>query len=400
MLPRTARRLESTLLLYSRQSLPRPARLHNSASARSSAQASAAASSLQPGYHIPAHHASSQQEEDARPVSREMQNFLKRRTSYTLLPVPLPDDRASALNDLYFADSVTQDLVAVMDACLHNLSYVSRAKGIFDRLRREKKGDPILEPRLYNTFLQAYVEMATTKGKQDYVLWVEEAWELYAQMESGVEGISPTPATYAIMLIALHRSVYPTYSLFCPLADRNVHSFSPDSSTPLPNTPKHTATTILTGILNRDFPLTDVVSDRVFTSSSEASAIIQVLSQSAVDLGKTEAVHELGRATALGTTAYDPLQGVPEANPVLVPVSYTIASINGGSDAQIVYASRRKRMAKRRHRTAPSSSPPSTSEISANISVSCVLHVAHCQRTSPRDKSCSKSPFGMSLRRE
>jgi DNA-directed RNA polymerase len=97
--------------------------------------------------------------------------------------------------------------------------------------------------------------------------------------------------------------------------------FSPESVTPLPEAPNHTANTILSSILDRGLELIDVVSNRVFTSSSEASMAIQLLSKAAVELGKPQAVRDLGMATSLGNTDYDPLNSVPEVAPVLVPVS-------------------------------------------------------------------------------
>ncbi|KAG1790590.1 hypothetical protein EV424DRAFT_1300346, partial [Suillus variegatus] len=57
-----------------------------------------------------------------------MNNVLKRKTLYTTLPTPLPDDRASALNSFYFTDSPTQDQLTVTDACLHNLYDVPHAR--------------------------------------------------------------------------------------------------------------------------------------------------------------------------------------------------------------------------------------------------------------------------------
>ncbi|KAJ6615404.1 DNA/RNA polymerase [Mycena sp. CBHHK59/15] len=80
-------------------------------------------------------------------VRREdLQVFLQRRTPYTILPTPLPQDCTSEANDYWFSDSTTQDLMAVMDACLHNLYDVPRAKGIFDRLRN--KSSAALEIRI------------------------------------------------------------------------------------------------------------------------------------------------------------------------------------------------------------------------------------------------------------
>ena len=45
---------------------------------------------------------------------------------------PLPSDRYSELNDAYYTDSPTHDMIAVMDASLHNCYDIPRAKEIFD----------------------------------------------------------------------------------------------------------------------------------------------------------------------------------------------------------------------------------------------------------------------------
>ncbi|EGO20170.1 hypothetical protein SERLADRAFT_477530, partial [Serpula lacrymans var. lacrymans S7.9] len=137
MIPRTsARRLETTLVSYSRQRLPRPARFYSTPTKKANAPAVAQAQLPRPDY--PAFMASSAPEvpqEESLPFGNDMQGFLKRRTPYTMLPMPLPDDKSSALNDFYFTDSPTRDQLAVMDACLHNLYDVPRARQVFERLR-------------------------------------------------------------------------------------------------------------------------------------------------------------------------------------------------------------------------------------------------------------------------
>ena len=170
MLSRAARlaRLGTTLLPYSRQSLPRPARLYSTPSKRANAPAFAAQQSpfTRPDY--PAFMPAEKNQGEPFPLSTDMKVFLRRRTPYTILPTPLPDDRSSELNQLYFTRSPTQDLFSVMDACLHNLYDVPRAKQIFERLRTENHGDPLLEPRLYNSFLQAYRYGYHKRRRQPY----------------------------------------------------------------------------------------------------------------------------------------------------------------------------------------------------------------------------------------
>ncbi|KAF8890703.1 hypothetical protein BD779DRAFT_1426355, partial [Infundibulicybe gibba] len=136
MIPRAARRLETTLLL-SRQNLPRPARLYSTPSGRVNSPAFATAQVPRPDFPAFLSQPTTEKTGEGRtvPFSHELEGFLQRRTSYTILPTPLPSDRTSEINDYWYTDSPTQDLLAVMDACLHNLYDVPRAKSIFERLR-------------------------------------------------------------------------------------------------------------------------------------------------------------------------------------------------------------------------------------------------------------------------
>lgn len=213
MIPRAAHRLENALRLdstlrleatslLSRQNLPRPARLF-STSKRPHAQA---ATSQIPRPEFPGAFAQTLPEnssETRHGLAKDLEGFLNRGVPYTILPAPLPSDRSSDANSVWFTDSATQDLLGVMDACLHGLYDVPRAKTIFERMR-EKLGNPALEIKVYNAFLEAYIDMAGSHEK-DRVYWIENAWELYDILESGREKHEPNASTYAIMLIAWHR---------------------------------------------------------------------------------------------------------------------------------------------------------------------------------------------------
>lgn len=204
MIPRTtARRIETTLVSYSRQSLPRPARFYSTPTKKANAPAYAQAT-------LPPNDFVSYSPENAvsRDTPQNLQGFLGRRRQYTLLPTPLPDDKSSALNDFYFPDSPTQDQLAVIDACLHNLYDVHRARQVFEHMRETKPGDAILESRVFNSFIEAYVNMASTKGKDDAEYWIRSAWELYDVMEQGIERVVPNAATYASILTAWTRLVW------------------------------------------------------------------------------------------------------------------------------------------------------------------------------------------------
>jgi DNA-directed RNA polymerase, mitochondrial len=205
MILRTAYRVESTLV--SRQALPRPARLYSTPSKRASAPALATANApAQPplGY-VPYAHTPG---DEIHPLSSDMQGFLRRRTSYTIIPPPLPGDRSGMVNEYFFTDSPTQDLLAIMDACLHNLYDVPRAKSVFERLRSTRAGDPILQTRLYNSFMEAYIDMATEREPDKRSFWVREAYNLYQIMQSRKENIGPSASTYALILIAWRRSIH------------------------------------------------------------------------------------------------------------------------------------------------------------------------------------------------
>jgi DNA-directed RNA polymerase len=204
------KKTESTLLSYSRQRLPRPARLYSSPTKRASAQAfDAVGPSIPDSYpaFLPAHPKLADLTENVQdnPNTSDMQTFLRSRTPYTILPPPLPLGRDSDLNDLLYTDSPTQDLISVMDACLHNCHDVPRAKGIFDNLR-SKGAEQILHPRLYTAFVEAYLEMAI-KEPEKRALWVFDAWTLLDLQFSGNENVRVTSGAYSLALVAWLRCV-------------------------------------------------------------------------------------------------------------------------------------------------------------------------------------------------
>ncbi|KAJ7482195.1 DNA/RNA polymerase [Mycena galericulata] len=204
-----------------------------------------------------------------------LQNFLERQTSYAILPTPLPLDCTSEANDYWFSDSTTQELMAVMDACLHDLYDVPRAKGIFDRLRT--KSSAALETRVVNAMLDAYLKMA---GRSESDYWMEAVWELFEATNQ------PSAGTYALVLLSIHR--FPQYA-----------------SQSFPS--------ILSAAVRDDIPITRLVSDRAFTDDDEAAEVISKLSKAAIDLNLPSVVGELGQAQKLGSDVED----IPEARPVM-----------------------------------------------------------------------------------
>lgn len=223
MIPFTTRaarkRTETTLLSYSRQRLPRPARLYSTPTKRSSAPVLDTLHPKIPDSYpaflpaLPTHADPASNVQDD-PAASDVHSFLRTRTPYMVLPPPLPSDRHSEINDLYYTDSPTRDMIAVMDACLHNCHDVQRAKEIFDDLRA-KRSEQILHPRLYTAFVEAYLEMAL-KEPERKALWVDDAWILLDSLFNGQEKVAATTGAYALALIAWLRFVCtsPTSSCF------------------------------------------------------------------------------------------------------------------------------------------------------------------------------------------
>ncbi|KAJ3527013.1 hypothetical protein NM688_g8184 [Phlebia brevispora] len=284
----TSRKLGTTLVSYTRQSLPRPARFYSAPTKKAQAPAVAAANSV-PSPEYPAF--LNQPDHQPPPQSlafessyQDMESFLRRRNPYTILPTPLPDDDSSPLNDFYFTPSPTQDQIAVIDACLHNLYDVPRAQEIFQTLRQEKPGDPILSVRLYNSLLAAYVEMATTKETSRATYWMENVVALYESMENPANKVVPNANTFAIMLSVWQR-------------------FNPNSETPLSaviEIPEPKA--LLRDMVDCNVSVAHVVADRTFTTSDQASYAMRDLSKAAVELNmswikKEPVVNEDGTVT-------------------------------------------------------------------------------------------------------
>jgi len=192
MIPRVTRKLETTLL-SSRQSLPRPARLYSTPSKRRNAPATATAqSTIPPDFpaFLPAE-------------EFDIVTFLNRKVPLTMLPNPRPVSDSSKTPDRFFTHSKTLDMMAIIDACLHNLYDVRRATELFNRLRSQV-GTTALETQLYNAFLEAYL-LKSRHEEHMKQHWINEVWSLYEVMEAEKEEVAPNAKTYSILLAAWHR---------------------------------------------------------------------------------------------------------------------------------------------------------------------------------------------------
>ncbi|KAK7677152.1 hypothetical protein QCA50_019861 [Cerrena zonata] len=273
---RSAHKFETTLLSYSRQSLPRPYRLYTTPTKSAHAQAMPASSHLGSDAPLPYLPPSLSRELSK---TKEMTGFLHEHQDLTILPTPLPVDSEDN-STMIFPDTTVQNTISIVEACVHDLHDVPRARTVFERLRRTHKGDSSLQVGLYNAMLDAYIEMAATKQPERRSHWVEDACALYEVMETGRDKVNPTANTTV------------------------------DMPTPIQ---------LLRAMIDRQIPASLVVSDRAIKTSDEATEAIKHLSKAAVDMNLSKVVNELGMAEVFGTQIPDALDEVPEATPVMRP---------------------------------------------------------------------------------
>ncbi|KAJ7583777.1 hypothetical protein C8J56DRAFT_790113 [Mycena floridula] len=137
--------------------------------------------------------------------------------------------------------------------------------------------------------------MTSSPACSDKDYWLDNAWTLYNDIETGKDAkVSPNATTYALMLIAWHRYGSPySYSLV------------------------QSPSFLLSTLRGRDIPVQYVVSDRTFSDPTEAASIIKTLSKVAVELNLPRVVTELGQAESIATHSPDILDSIPAARPVL-----------------------------------------------------------------------------------
>lgn len=192
------RRVERVL---SRQALPRPARLYSTPSKRANAPALATTQLPRPEFPSFISH---KKQPSSRPIDEDrilndLERFLLRDRTYTVLPPPPPLNTSTPQGETWFTDTSTQESMSIMDACLHNLYDVKRAKIIFAQLRQNLSSS-LLEPGVYNAFIEAYYGMATQKDTENSEQWLEDIHDLYQILESELENTAPNKMTYGLML--------------------------------------------------------------------------------------------------------------------------------------------------------------------------------------------------------
>ncbi|KAF8520292.1 hypothetical protein JB92DRAFT_2709471, partial [Gautieria morchelliformis] len=82
-----------------------------------------------------------------------LNSFLRQRSPLTIIATPLPDDTSpDQLNDFFFPDSRSQDLLAVIDTCLNECYDVPRARDVFESMRIQGRGEFLVKIPLYIYF--------------------------------------------------------------------------------------------------------------------------------------------------------------------------------------------------------------------------------------------------------
>lgn len=231
----------------------------------------------------------------------EMRSFLSQDQRYTILPTPLPENEYSALDDMYFPETSMQDQVSIIDACLHNNYDVPRAKEIFERIRSDPRMTSHMTTRLYDAMLTGYNEMALRDPDMSD-MWIEDALALYETMEDGGAQIAPSANTYANMLL-----------LWLRVENQMMGPLSAMTTLVKP-------VTLLRRIVDREIPVSLVISNKAFTLSEDAAQAIKVLSRAAVDANLpnlSKVIMELGTVETLGTQLEDGSEALPEVMPVM-----------------------------------------------------------------------------------
>ena len=141
------------------------------------------------------------------PWPSHLDSFRALGVPHVVLSPPLPPTERKARYDKFFPDSHTQDLLAVMDACLWKAHDVARAHRIFKDFIRSTDGRESLKPHLYEELLEGYLIMADSEkpgAKRDK--WVEYAWDMYELM-GGDDHLVPKPNAQilASMFLLNHR---------------------------------------------------------------------------------------------------------------------------------------------------------------------------------------------------
>jgi DNA-directed RNA polymerase, mitochondrial len=187
----------------------RTGRRYSSATKRAEAPATATQST--PSHNLPPPFVPAGNHEPFPLAFGHLNTFLRQRTPLTIIPTPLPDDTSpNQLNDFFFPDSRSQDLLAIIDTCLNECYDVPRARDVFESMRLQGRGEFLLKIPLFNKFLQAYGAMAA-RHEQHRNEWIQEAWLLFNRMEAGDENAVPNAETYAIMALLWKRLAWMLY---------------------------------------------------------------------------------------------------------------------------------------------------------------------------------------------
>ncbi|KAF8482192.1 hypothetical protein JB92DRAFT_3085829 [Gautieria morchelliformis] len=217
-------------------------------------------------------------------ASGHLNSFLRQRAPLIIIPTPLPDDMSpNQLNDFFFPDSRSQDLLAAIDTYLNECYDVPRA------------GDT----PLFNKFLHAYGAMAT-RHEQHRGEWIQGAWLLFNRMEAGDENAIPKAEGYALLW----------------------KRHDPASNAPISvSVPYRSPVELLRMVIAHDIPLVSLIPAcaSVAEDEHEKDELLRLISRTVAAMGHPRLVHELSQAVeeVHVIQAPDHLKDVPPVKPVV-----------------------------------------------------------------------------------
>jgi hypothetical protein len=215
-------------------------------------------------------------------------------TRYTFIPTPLPEDRRK-VGDAFFPDSNFLDLLAVMNACLHNCYDVRRALGIFEDLRVNHKDHPSFDVHVYNKVLEACLGMIDVEPSKS-VIWIEDFYEYFDLLNSGKDGIVPNATTYALAMRVLvqHGALEDDDDANSTASYRghNLQEQQQPKDAEEKDVHAGMAVSILKGIVKNEVDVQEVVTDRTIPSDEVAGDMVRELIKATTHkgFGKDQAV--------------------------------------------------------------------------------------------------------------
>ncbi|KAG8812035.1 DNA-directed RNA polymerase, partial [Serendipita sp. 399] len=192
---------------------------------------------------------------------------------------------------MFFPDTPSLDKLAIMEACLAGFLDVRRAHQLFNDAMEDPKLCYLLDTKVHNTFLRAYIDYALHIEQQGDAadFWRSQFWALYKKMSTKGYHARPNANTYTIMLFGI----------------MNSHD--------MPHDDRMTFTIkLLKSMEANKVALSDVVDQTLLTGES-GKDLLEILSESAKQTGsRTQVLKKLESIGIVPASEPDLLEGVPE----------------------------------------------------------------------------------------